>query len=105
MGIGVAIPALDPAPWTMFVYAGLSGAAMGMYNSVDQALNVTVLPNPNSAAKDLGIVNLANSLGQVFGPIVASMIIGFSGYRLMFPMAGVMCLVGATLILMIRKVH
>lgn len=105
MGIGVAIPALDPAPWTMFVYAGLSGAAMGMYNSVDQALNVTVLPNPNSAAKDLGIVNLANSLGQVFGPIVASMIIGFSGYRLMFPMAGVMCLVGAALILMIRKVH
>lgn len=78
---------------------------MGMYNSVDQALNVTVLPNPNSAAKDLGIVNLANSLGQVFGPIVASMIIGFSGYRLMFPMAGVMCLVGAALILMIRKVH
>lgn len=105
MGIGVAIPAIDPAPWTMFVYAGLSGAAMGMYNSVDQALNVTVLPNANSAAKDLGIVNLANSLGQVFGPIMASLVIGFSGYRMIFPMAGVMCLVGAGMILMIKKVH
>lgn len=105
MGLGVAIPAIDPAPWTMFVYAGLSGAAMGMYNSVDQALNVSVLPNPNSVAKDLGIVNLANSLGQVFGPIVASMIIGAIGYRMMFPAAGVMCLVGAILILMIKKVH
>lgn len=105
MGIGVAIPAIDPAPWTMFVYAGLSGAAMGMYNSVDQALNVTVLPNPNNSAKDLGIVNLANSLGQVFGPICASAVIGAVGYRMMFPMAGVMCLVGAGLILMIKKVH
>lgn len=105
MGLGVAIPAIDPAPWTMFVYAGLSGAAMGMYNSVDQALNVSVLPNPNSVAKDLGIVNLANSLGQVFGPIVASMIIGAIGYRMMFAAAGVMCLVGAILILMIKKVH
>lgn len=105
MGLGVAIPAIDPAPWTMFVYAGLSGAAMGMYNSVDQALNVAVLPNPDSAAKDLGIVNLANSLGQVFGPIVASMIIGVIGYRMMFPAAGIMCLVGAVLILMIKKVH
>ncbi|WP_281166397.1 MFS transporter, partial [Liquorilactobacillus sicerae] len=92
-------------PWTLFVYAGLSGAAMGMYNSVDQALNVSVLPNPNNAAKDLGIVNLANSLGQVFGPIVASIIIGTLGYRLMFPAAGIMCLVGAILILMIRKVR
>lgn len=105
MGIGVAIPAIDPAPWTMFVYAALSGAAMGMYNSVDQALNVTVLPNPNNAAKDLGIVNLANSLGQVFGPIVASAIIGAAGYRMIFPAAGIMCLVGAVLILMIKKVH
>ncbi|WP_010623143.1 MFS transporter [Paucilactobacillus suebicus] len=104
MGLGVAIPAIDPAPWTMFVYAGLSGAAMGMYNSVDQALNVSVLPNPDNAAKDLGIVNLANSLGQVFGPICASIIIGAIGYRMMFPAAGIMCLVGAILILMIKKV-
>lgn len=105
MAFGVTIPAIDPAPWTMFVYAGLSGAAMGMYNSVDQALNVSVLPNPDSAAKDLGIVNLANSLGQVFGPIVASVIISTIGYRMMFPAAGVMCLVGAGLILMIKKVR
>lgn len=105
MGIGVAFPAIDPAPWTMFAYAALCGTAMGMYMSVDQALNVTVLPNPDNAAKDLGIVNLANSLGQVFGPIVASVIISGMGYRLMFPAAGIMCLVGAVLIMMIKKVH
>lgn len=105
MGVGVAIPAIDPAPWTMFVYAALCGTAMGMYMSVDQALNVAVLPNPDNAAKDLGIVNLANSLGQVFGPIMASIIIGAAGYRMMFPAAGIMCLVGAILILMIKKVR
>ena len=78
---------------------------MGMYNSVDQALNVAVLPNPDNSAKDLGIVNLANSLGQVFGPIVAASIIGAAGYRMMFPAAGIMCFVGAALIMMIKKVR
>lgn len=105
MGLGVAVPAISPQPWTMLVFAGLGGAAMGMYNSVDQALNVATLPNPDNVAKDLGIVNLANSLGQIFGPIAASLIIGAIGYRLIFPAAGVMCLVGAGLIMMIRKVH
>jgi MFS family permease len=77
---------------------------MGMYQSVDQALNVTVLPSQNNAAKDLGIVNLANSLGQIIGPVVASVIIGLLGYRGIFPVAGLMCLIGGILILMIKKV-
>ncbi|AXX65020.1 MFS transporter [Bombilactobacillus bombi] len=105
MGIGAVIPAIEPLPWTMFAYAALSGSAMGMYNSVDQALNVSVLPSSENSAKDLGIVNLANSLGQVFGPIVASIIIAESGYKFIFPIAGIMCLFGAILILMIKKVH
>lgn len=104
LGVGVAFPTIDPAPWTMFVYAACGGAAMGMYQSVDQALNVTVLPNENNAAKDLGIVNLANSLGQIIGPVTASAVIGLSGYRGIFPVAGIMCLVGGLLILMIKKV-
>jgi MFS family permease len=104
MGVGIIIPGITASAWTMLAYATLSGAAMGMYNSVDQALNVSVLPNPDNTAKDLGIVNLANSLGQVLGPIVASMIVGFAGYRLIFPAAGLMCLIGAILIILIRKV-
>lgn len=105
MGIGVMLPAIANSPWTMFLYAALSGAAMGLYNSVDQALNVAVLPNPDNTAKDLGIVNLANSIGQIVGPIIASIIISSIGYRLMFPAAGIMCFVGAVLILMIKKVR
>ncbi|QPI46325.1 MFS transporter [Weissella paramesenteroides] len=104
MGVGIIVPGLTPSTWTMLVYATLSGAAMGMYNSVDQALNVSVLPNPDNSAKDLGIVNLANSLGQVLGPIVASMVVGFAGYRFIFPAAGLMCFIGAVLIILIRKV-
>jgi MFS family permease len=104
LGIGVVFPMVDPAPWTMFAYALFGGAAMGMYQSVDQALNVTVLPSQNNAAKDLGIVNLANSLGHIIGPVVASVIIGLLGYRGIFPVAGIMCLIGGILILMIKKV-
>ena len=51
------------------------GLGYGIYMVVDQALNVDVLPNPNEAGKALGILNLANTLGQVIAPIVVSSIV------------------------------
>ncbi len=80
------------------------GSAIGIYNSVDQALNVTVLPNKNNAAKDLGIMNLANTLGQILGPVVASITITSLGYHAIFAVAGIMCLFGACLIMLIKSV-
>ena len=77
---------------------------MGAYNAVDQALNVAVLPNPNSAAKDLGIINMANTLGQVFGPMIAAVAISTMGYRSIFPVETSICVLGGLLILAIKKV-
>ncbi|KRL22880.1 transporter, major facilitator family protein [Lentilactobacillus kisonensis DSM 19906 = JCM 15041] len=77
---------------------------MGAYNAVDQALNVAVLPNPETAAKDLGIINMANTLGQVFGPLIAAAVISSMGYRAMFPVETAICVVGGLLIMMIKKV-
>ncbi|KRN59470.1 MFS transporter [Limosilactobacillus secaliphilus] len=104
LGVGVLFPLFDPAPWTMFAYAIIGGSAIGIYNSVDQALNVTVLPNKNNAAKDLGIMNLANTLGQILGPVVASITITSLGYHAIFAVAGIMCLFGACLIMLIKSV-
>lgn len=103
-GIGVLMPMFDAAPWTMFAYAVVGGSAYGIYNSVDQALNVSILPSKEAAAKDLGILNLANTLGQILGPIVASIMITAMGYRLIFVAAFVMCVIGGILFQMIRRV-
>jgi len=73
--------------------------------SVDQALNVDVLPNAKEAGKDLGILNLANTIGQVIAPGCTTLVIGiFGGYRMIFPAAIICLLVGTVFIMMIRKV-
>ncbi|MGV3184757.1 MFS transporter [Weissella paramesenteroides] len=104
LGVGAFFPFLAAKPWTMFAYAVVAGIGMGAYNAVDQALNVSVLPNPNSAAKDLGIINMANTLGQVFGPMIAAIAISTMGYHSIFPVETIICVVGGLLIMLIKRV-
>ncbi|MGO1287202.1 MAG: MFS transporter, partial [Cellulosimicrobium funkei] len=105
VAIGAFVPFVSAEPWTMLVYGLVAGIGMGAFNAVDQALNVEVLPNPETAAKDLGILNLANTGGQILGPVLAAAAITALGYHAMFPVAAVLALVGAVLILLIRSVR
>jgi MFS family permease len=105
VAIGSAIPFFWNDPRMMIVYALIAGTGMGAYNSVDQALNIEVLPNKDAAAKDLGILNLSNTGGQVFGPVLAASLITWVGYHALFPLAAVCSLIGAVLIVFIKKVR
>ncbi|AKV55948.1 transporter [Bifidobacterium actinocoloniiforme DSM 22766] len=103
--IGLAVPIFMPTVTGMYIYAALAGIANGCYMSVDQALNVDVLPNPDEAGKDLGILNLANTLGQILAPVFTTRVIAITGgYKMVFPVAIVFLLVGAFFIMTIRKV-
>lgn len=104
LGVGAFFPFIEAKPWTMLAYAVVAGIGMGAYNAVDQALNVAVLPDPKTAAKDLGIINMANTLGQVFGPMIAAGVINVLGYRAMFPAETIICVIGGLLIMMIKRV-
>lgn len=63
--IGIAMPWIMPSTTGMYLYAAIAGLGYGVYSSVDQALLVDVLPNKEEAGKDLGILNLATTLGQM----------------------------------------
>lgn len=104
IAIGSLVPMFAPKAWLMLVYAVIVGIGMGMYNSVDQALNIEVLPDPKTAAKDLGLLNMANNGGQVFGPIFAAMAINMIGYHGIFPLACAMAVIGSVLIIFIKDV-
>ncbi len=69
MAAAIATPWLIRSAAGMYAYAALAGIGFGIYMSVDQALNVDVLPNPQEAGKDLGILNMANTLGQAIAPL------------------------------------
>ncbi|WEV63676.1 MFS transporter [Bifidobacterium sp. ESL0732] len=105
IAIGMLVPWIMPTTMGMYIYALLAGLGNGCYMSVDQALNVDVLPNPQEAGKDLGILNLSNTLGQIIAPILTTAFIGMTGgYKGVFPVAIIFLLVGTVFIMMIRKV-
>jgi MFS family permease len=88
------------------VSAALLGAGYGAFLSVDQALIVSVLPDAESRAKDLGIMNVGTNVPQSLAPLAAALIISaLGGYPVLFGTAGVTTLIGAAMVYRIRSVR
>lgn len=87
----------------MILFAGFAGLGYAVYGAVDQALNIDVLPNKDESGKDLGIINMATTLGQTAGPIVTSILVLAGGYNLVFPTAIVFAVLAMIFIQMIRS--
>lgn len=63
----------------------IMGAGFGVYLAVDQALISRVLPNLDNAARDLGIMNIANAGPQIIAPVVGGILVTvFGGYQILF---------------------
>jgi MFS family permease len=77
----------------------------GLFYAVDTAMVTQVLPNPDEAAKDLGVANIANTLPQSILPLAAPFVLavgGGSNYTLLFGITAVVALVGAVSVLRIK---
>ncbi|QMU08281.1 MFS transporter [Levilactobacillus suantsaii] len=105
LGFAALFPLFVQKPWAMFVYAVIAAFGNGLYNSVDGALNMDVLPSSDTAGKDLGLINLANTLGQMLGAMVASAIVASFGYGAIFIFAIAMEVVGGIAIAMIKRIR
>ena len=105
LALGYAMPWIIHSPLGMILFTAIGGFGYGMYGSVDQALNVDVLPNAEEAGKDLGILNIATTLGQMVGPMVTSLIVSVTkSYQLVFPTAIVLVLLACIFISRIRTI-
>ncbi|NGN70177.1 MFS transporter, partial [Streptomyces sp. A7024] len=86
--------------------AVLLGIGFGVFTSVDFALMADVLPRASDRGKDLGVINVANSLPQVAAPAVAAPIVSqLGGYPALYGVAAVVGLGGALLVTRIRGVR
>jgi MFS family permease len=83
----------------------LYGLGQGIYLAVDLALATDVLPDKNDAAKDMGVLNIANALPQSLVPIMAAPILAIGGgenYSALFLSGAAVALVGSLLVRMVR---
>jgi MFS family permease len=81
------------------------GAGFGVYLSVDFALLTQVLPHARDRAKDLGVINIANSLPQVLAPAIAAPIVKhLGGYPVLYLLASAVTVLAGVLVRQIRSV-
>jgi MFS family permease len=85
----------------------VSGLGFGMYMAVDLALVADVLPNKDSAAKDLGVLNIAGALPFTVAPAIAPAILAIGGgsYGVLYGFAGACAILGAVAILPVKRVR
>jgi MFS family permease len=83
--------------WALVMVCAFAlGAGYGAFMSVSQALSLTVLPDPATAGRDLGILNIAYTIPQVIGAPVAGLVVAdLGGYRGLFSFAALLAAVAA----------
>ncbi len=105
--IAAAALILAAAPtWTgALIGASVLGIGFGAYLAVDFALITEVLPTALNRGKDLGVINIANSLPQVIAPLIAYPFVAlWGGYVSLYVAAAVIGLLGAVFVVKIKGV-
>ncbi|MBD0671279.1 MFS transporter [Streptomyces sp. CBMA156] len=103
--VGLVPLTVAPALWSFLLFTVLASLGFGCLIAVDQAIVSEILPNAHSRAKDLGFLNLANTVPQVLAPIVAGAVVPAFGYSALFVLAIAVTLGGGLAILPVRRVR
>lgn len=109
-GVVMAGAALMLAGWQTWpvaiAAAAILGGGYGVYVAVDAALITQVLPGAAARAKDLGVINIANSAPQVLGPAIsAPIVVHLGGYPVLYAVTALVTLLGGVLVVKIRSIR
>ncbi|MEU4291728.1 MFS transporter [Kribbella sp. NPDC026596] len=106
-GVALSVVAIADTFNGYLVGMALSGLGFGLYVAVDLALVADVLPDRATAAKDLGVFNIASALPFFVAPAIAPAILalGNGSYAVLYTVAALSAILGATAILPIKRVR
>ena len=106
-GLGLFAIAIASSFNGYLIGMAIGGLGFGLYMAVDLALVADVLPDPATAAKDLGVMNIAGALPSSIAPALAPAILALSkgSYGVLYAVAGLCAIVGAAAILPVKRVR
>ncbi|MDH6624102.1 MFS family permease [Streptomyces sp. LBL] len=107
-GLGLILLSQADTVGMFYVAEIVLGLGYGIYMGVDLALVIDVLPDPDNAAKDLGVFNIANAAPQSIAPALGAVLVGLGGshsYGLLLGTAAVVSVAGALVIVPVKKVR
>jgi Major Facilitator Superfamily. len=82
--IGLIINAFAPSFTYIMIGFSLTGLGYGIYTAVDLALIARILPRKEDAAKDFGLMNIANTLPQSIVPFFAPLLLSIGSWAFYF---------------------
>jgi MFS family permease len=105
MAASAIILAVSPTWTASLIAAPLLGVGFGVYWAVALAVLTQVLPAASNRAKDLGVINVANSLPQVIAPVVAGLALQLAGgYAALFALSAIATVAGGFMVTRIKAV-
>lgn len=103
--VGLTVIALAPSIEAVLLGEFVLGAGLGAFFAVELALIADVLPSEETAGKDLGVANLAQSLPQSLIPVAAPGVIASFGYLGLFLGGAIFGVLGAVSVTRVKKVR
>lgn len=105
LGIGALSMYFFSGTAGIVAYGIAAGLGMGLWNSLDNYLNLRVIPDKSRVAFFLGVYNLGNTLTQAIAPVLAAIVISMFGFSAIFLMSFAFAIAGGLLIASIRSVR
>jgi MFS family permease len=106
-GLAIFVVAIASNFNGFLVGMAMTGIGFGMYAAVDLALVADVLPDERTAAKDLGVFNIAGAVPFAIAPAIAPAILALGGenYGLLYAVAGGCAIIGGLAIVRVKGVR
>ncbi len=105
MAAAMLVPVLSPTWMGMVTFGILGGVAMGLYAAIDLTLMSRVLPNRDSAGRDLALLVMAGASAQFVAPLVGGVLIKVLGYNALFLFAALVTLGAGAVTFFIKSVR
>jgi MFS family permease len=107
MAVSMLLLAFFQVWLAVVVAAAVLGFGLGAYLAVDVAIVTLVLPSAKNRAKDMGIINIANTLPHSVAPVLAGFILGLThgNYTFLYVAATIFVLLGIFTVMPIKAVR
>ena len=104
VALGLVLNALASSTTLLFVGNALAGLGYGVFLAVDTALIARILPNKLDAAKDFGIMNIANTVTQSIVPFIGPSLVLIGGWPFFYGALAVSGILSALAVMPIPEV-
>lgn len=100
---GLALMALFPDWKVAAVGYGLFAASSAIFLALQSTYAMQLLPSPDHRGRDLGVLNLTNTLPSMIGPGVAYVALGVGGFRPMLLLLAGLAVLAAGLMSLVQE--